>query len=116
MVIITPPTSPSGTFGAFRPKNPQKKSSLPAATITLAVILILGAVYYFFFYQGVSFSLVAPVLRGAPTLTVTEVRIIQLPRFSFDVFDSSFYKSLQSYGALPVVADSLGRTNPFIPY
>lgn len=114
MVTITP-TLPSGTFGAFRPQAPRRKSFLPYL-ITLAAVLILAAGYYFFIYQGVGISLVTPVVPAAPSLNPVETKIVQLSRFSFDVFDSSFYKSLKSYGALPIVADSLGRTNPFVPY
>ena len=115
MVNITSNLPPSGTFGAFRPPVRSKKSLLPYLIIG-AVVLILAAGYYFFIYQGIGFSLVTPVISGAAPLTPTEVRVVQLSRFSFDVFDSSFYKSLKSYGALPIVADSLGRVNPFIPY
>lgn len=115
MVNISPTLPPSGTFGAFRHPAPRKKSFLPYLII-FAVILILAAGYYFFIYQGIGISFVTPVISGAPPLTQMEVKVIQLSRFSFDVFDSSFYKSLKSYGALPVIADSLGRVNPFVPY
>lgn len=114
MVNISSNLPPSGTFGAFRPVRP-KKSALPYL-VAFAAVLILAAGYYFFIYQGVGFSLVTPVITGASPLTPTEVKVVQLPRFSFDIFDSPFYKSLKSYGALPIVADSLGRVNPFIPY
>jgi len=115
MVNITSNLPPSGTFGAFKHQVPQKRSFLPYLVIG-AAILILAAGYYFFLYQGIDFSLSAPIIPGAAPLTSTETRVVQLPRFSFDVFDSPFYKSLKSYGALPVVADSLGRVNPFVPY
>ena len=115
MVNISPTLPPSGTFGAFRPQVRPKKSSLSYLAI-FAVILILAAGYYFFIYKGASFSLVNPVIPGSPALTSNEVKVAQMPRFSFDVFDDSFFKSLKSYGALPIKADSLGRTNPFIPY
>ncbi len=115
MVNISPTLPPSGTFGAFKPQAPQRKSFLPYLVIGAAV-LILAAGYYFFLYQKIDFSLVTPVIPGASPLTPIEVKVVQLSRFSFDVFDSPFYKSLKSYGALPVVADSLGRVNPFIPY
>lgn len=115
MVNISPTLPPSGTFGAFRPPVRNKTSSLPYLVV-IAIVLILAAGYYFFIYQGIGFSLVTPVIPGAAPLTPTETKVIQLPRFSFDVFDNALYKSLKSYGALPIVADSLGRTNPFIPY
>ena len=115
MVNISPTLPPSGTFGAFKPQAPQKRSFLPYLFIG-AAILILAAGYYFFPYQGIGFSLAAPIIPGASPLTTIEVKVVQLSRFQFDVFDGSFYKSLKSYGALPVVADSLGRVNPFVPY
>lgn len=115
MVNISPTLPPSGAFGAFRPQVPQKKSFLPYLIIA-AVILILAAGYYFFIYQGIGISFTTPVIPAASPLTPIETKVIQLSRFSFDVFDGSFYRSLKSYGALPVVADSLGRVNPFIPY
>lgn len=114
MVTITP-TPPSGTFGTFRPQVPRKKSALPYLAI-LAAVLVLAASYYFFVYQEINFSFVTPVIPAATPLNPVEVKVSQLSRFSFDVFDGSFYKSLKSYGALPIVADSLGRVNPFIPY
>ncbi len=115
MVNIPSNVPPSGTFGAFRPPVRHKRSLLPYLVV-IAVVLILAAAYYFFVYQGIGFSLVTPVISGAAPLTPIETKVVQLPRFSFDVFDNALYKSLKSYGALPVVADSLGRTNPFIPY
>src|SRR3989338_5921262 len=115
MVNIPPTLPPSGTFGAFKPRVSPKRSFLPYLIIG-AIILILGASYYFFLYQGIGFSLASPVIPGASPLTPIEVKVVQLSRFPFNVFDSPFYKSLKSYGALPIVADSLGRTNPFIPY
>lgn len=115
MVNISPTLPPSGTFGAFRPPAPRRKYALPYLVIGV-IILILAAGYYFFIYQGIGFSLVTPVIPGASPLTPIEIKVAQLPRFSFDVFNNPLYKSLKSYGALPVVADSLGRVNPFIPY
>jgi len=115
MVNISPTLPPSGTFGAFKPQVPQKKSFLPYLVIG-AAILILAAGYYFFFYKEIAFSLTTPIIPGASPLTPIEVKIAQLPRFQFNVFDSPLYRSLKSYGALPVVADSLGRVNPFVPY
>ena len=114
MVNIPSNLPPSGTFGAFRPPA-QKKSYLPHLVI-FAAVLILAVGYYFFIYQGIGASLVAPVVQVAVPLTPTEIKVVELPRFSFDVFDGPSYKSLKSYGALPIVADSLGRINPFIPY
>ena len=115
MVNITSNIPPSGTFGAFRPQAARKKSPLPYLVI-FAAVLILAAGYYFFIYQGIGISLVTPAIPGAAPLTPTEIKVVGLPRFSFDIFDGSLFKSLKSYGALPVVADSLGRINPFIPY
>ena len=115
MVNISPTLPPSGTFGAFKPQISPKRSFLPYLIIG-AVILILAAGYYFFFYQEIAFSLTASVIPGASPLTAIEVKVVQLPRFSFNVFDSPLYKSLKSYGALPIIADSLGRVNPFVPY
>lgn len=113
--MITVQTPPSGTFGAFRPQAPKEKSYIPYL-IVIFLILILAAGYYFFFNQGVSLSLKSPILETAPPLTALEMRVIGLPNFSFDVTQGDFYKSLKVYGSVPVVADSLGRTNPFIPY
>ena len=106
-------TPPFGTFGSFKPKAPQK-SYMPYL-IGLAIVLILGAGYYFIFYQEINLF-AAPIVSPAPPLTPLEIKVSQLPGFSFEVFDSDFYKSLKVYGAVPVVADSLGRSNPFIPY
>lgn len=114
MVTITP-TTPSGTFGAFKPQVSRRKPTLPYL-VAFAAILILAAGYYFFIYQGIGVSFVTPVVPAATPLTPIEVKVSQLSGFSFDVFDGSFYKSLKSYGALPVVADSLGRVNSFVPY
>ena len=114
--MVTIPTPPSGSFGSYKAATRPKKSFLPYLIIIGAAVLILAAGYYFFFYQGVSLSLQAQALSPAPPLTVLEVRVSQLPNFSFDVLDSSFYKSLKIYGALPIAADFLGRANPFVPY
>jgi hypothetical protein len=114
--MITTPTIPSsGTFGAFRPQLPRKKSFVPYI-IVIIIILVAGVGYYFFFYQGIGLSLGVEPLPPIPQLTTLDMKVSQLPSFSFDLFDSPFYKSLKSYGSLPVVADLLGRTNPFIPY
>ena len=115
MVNISSNLPSSGTFGAFRPPVRSKKSFLPYL-IAFTVVLILAAGYYFFIYREINFSLVTQVIPGAAPLTPIEAKVIQLPRFSFDVFDTTLYKSLRSYGGLPIVADSLGRVNPFIPY
>ena len=113
--MITVQTPPSGTFGNFKPQVPKEKSYI-LYLIVIFAILILAAGYYFFFNQGVSLSLESPILEMAPPLTVLEMKVIGLPNFSFGVIESDFYKSLRVYGSVPVVADSLGRANPFIPY
>lgn len=115
MINISSNLSPSGTFGAFKPPA-RKKSFLPYLIIIGAVVLILAGGYYLFIFQGIKFSLTAGTNSAATPLTPTEIKVSQLPHFQFDVFDSPFYKSLKSYGALPVAADSLGRSNPFIPF
>ena len=114
--MITIPTPPLDTFGSYK-AAPRPKKSLPPYLIIIGLaILILAAGYYFFFYQGIGLSLKVSVLSPAPPLTALETKVSQLPNFSFGVLDSSFYKSLKIYGALPITADLLGRTNPFIPY
>lgn len=113
--MITVQTPPSGTFGAFRPQGPKEKSYI-SYVVALFAVVILVAGYYFFFNQGVSFSLESPTLETAPPLTALDGKIMKLQNFSFGVIESDFYKSLKVYGSVPVVADSLGRTNPFIPY
>jgi len=115
--MVTIPTPPSGTFGSYKVGASRQKKIPSSYLITAgAIILILAAGYYFFFYQGIDLSLNAPVLSPAPPLTSLEVKVSQMSEFSFDVVDSSFYKSLRIYGVLPIIVDSLGRTNPFIPY
>jgi len=114
--MVTIPTPPSGTFGSYKVGPRPKKPFSPYLIIISIAILILAAGYYFFFYRGISLSLETPVLLPAPALTSLEVKVGQLPSFSFSIVDSPFYKSLKIYGALPVIADSLGRTNPFVPY
>jgi hypothetical protein len=110
--MVTISTPPSGTFGAFKP--PEQKRKIPAwAFVAIFVVLVLGAAYYF--YQS-GFSLAAPTFTPAPPLSALETRVSRLPGFSFVVFDGEFYKSLKIYGAIPVVADSLGRVNPFVPF
>lgn len=115
MINISSNLSSSGTFGAFRPPTPQKKSFLPYLVV-IASVLFLAAGYYLFIYLGINFSLATPVIPPVSPLTATEIKVSQLPSLQFDVFESPFYRSLKSYGALPIVADSLGRVNPFIPY
>lgn len=105
----------TGTFGAFKAQVQKEKSYFPYL-FAVAAIIILAASYYFFFNQGISLSLKSPVLEIAKPLTDLEMKVMKLPNFSFEVTESDFYKSLKIYGALPVVADSLGRNNPFIPY
>lgn len=113
ITIPTPP--PSGTFNAFAPTAPKKKSFLPYLVTAGAIVLIFGLGYYFYFYGGLSLF-ETPVLPAASPLTTVDVKVSQLPPLQFDLFDSSFYKSLKNYGNLPIVADSLGRINPFVPY
>ena len=112
--MITIPTPPSGTFGSYKVAPPQK-SAWPYLIIA-AIAVVLAAGYYFFFYKNVGLSLESPVIAPAPSLTPLEEKLIKIPKFSLEVVDSAFYKSLKIYGVLPVVADSLGRDNPFIPY
>jgi len=114
MVII--PTPPSGTFGSYKVAARPKKPFSPYLVVIIAAILILAAGYYFFFYQGISLSLKAPAAMTALPLTSLEIKASQLSDLSFNFIDSPFYQSLKIYGALPIVADSLGRVNPFIPY
>ncbi len=114
--MVTIPTPPSGTFGSYKVAPRPQKPLTPSLIFISVAILILAASYYFFFYRGIDLSLEVPTLLPAPPLTSLEVKVGQLPSFSFGIIDSPFYKSLKIYGALPVVADSLGRMNPFIPY
>ncbi|MDP2638856.1 MAG: hypothetical protein Q8P06_01660 [Candidatus Azambacteria bacterium] len=114
--MITIPTPPSGTFGSYKFAPAPKRSSLSYILVIGVSVLILAAGFYFFFYQGIGLSLETPVLPSPPALSPLDIQISQMPKFSFDVIDSSFYKSLKIYGALPIIVDSLGRTNPFIPY
>lgn len=114
--MITIPTPPSGTFGSYKIAPPPKKSAWSYVIAVGVAVLILAAGFYFFFYQGVSLSLETPTLPPPPALSDLDVKINQFSGFSFGVIDSSFYRSLKMYGALPIVVDSLGRVNPFIPY
>lgn len=113
MITISMP--PSGTFGAFKPQAPKERPYLSYLVVAV-IIILLGSGYYLFFYKGVDLSLEKPVLQPAPPLNDLETKIIKLQKFSFEVIDGPFYKSLKSYGVVPVKADSLGRLNPFIPY
>ncbi|MBI4919743.1 hypothetical protein HY838_00345 [Candidatus Azambacteria bacterium] len=113
--MITIPSPPSGTFGSFKAPERPKRSFL-LYLIIASLIILIAAAGYFFIYRGVSLSLQPPILSSAPPLNSLEVRVSRLPDLQFGILDSAFYKSLKMYGALPVVADSLGRTNPFIPY
>lgn len=113
--MITVPTPSSETFGAFKPQAPKEKSYLPYL-VAIVVIVVLGSGYYFFFYKGIGLSLQKPILEAAAPLNDLEMKVIKLQKFPFEVIDSPLYKSLKSYGAVPVVADSLGRLNPFVPY
>jgi len=112
--MITIPTPSSGTFGSYKVAPPQK--SIWPYLIIVAAVAVLAAGYYFFFYKNIDLSLETPSIAPAPPLTSLEIKLIKIPELSLGVFDSDFYKSLKIYGTLPVVADSLGRTNPFIPY
>jgi len=115
ITIPTPPSSSLGNFGSYKAAMQPKKTSFPYFVIA-AVVLLSVAGLYFFFYQGVSFSFEAPVLAPAAPLTSLELKVSALSNLPSGVIDSQFYKSLKAYGALPVIADSLGRTNPFVPY
>ena len=112
--MITIPTPPSGTFGSYKVAPPQK--SIWPYLVVVAAVAVLAAGYYFFFYKNISLSLEATDIAPALPLTSLEEKIINMPKLSLEVMDSDFYKSLKIYGTLPVVADSLGRNNPFIPY
>ena len=112
--MITIPTPPSGTFGSYK-VAPPKKSIWPYLTV-VAAVTVLAVGYYFFFYKNINLFLEAPSITPAPPLTSLEIKLIKIPELSLEVMDSAFYKSLKIYGTLPVVADSLGRTNPFVPY
>ncbi|MBI2635291.1 MAG: hypothetical protein HYW79_01985 [Parcubacteria group bacterium] len=114
-MVNIPSTMSSGTFGAFKPPASSNKSYL-SYLIGLFAILVLGAGAYFFFYKGVGLSLKTPIISPAPVLNPLELKVGELPGFRFDVFDGDFYKSLKIYGGLPIIADSLGRVNPFVPY
>lgn len=113
--MITIPTPPSGTFGEFKPKTPKEKSYLSYLVIA-AAILIIGSGYYFFFYKDFGLSFKEPSLQAAAPLNDLENKVIKLKTFPFSVIDNPLYKSLKTYGAVPVTADSLGRLNPFVPY
>ncbi len=114
--MITIPNPPSGTFGSYKLPEQPRKSALARALVVLAFILIAAAVYYVFFYLNIGVSLRAPALAPAPPISSLDKRIGKLPNFDFSVLDGAFYKSLKMYGTVPVVPDSLGRANPFVPY
>ena len=113
--MITIPTPPANTFGTYK-VAPPKKSIWPYFAVIFIVIALAAAGYYILFYKKISLSFNAPSVVPAPPLTQMEEKLIKIPKFPLEVLDSDFYKSLKIYGTLPVVADSLGRTNPFIPY
>ena len=114
--MITIPTPPSGTFGSYRAAPPKKNFWSYLIVVAIAVILAAG-IYYFFFYKDIGlFSETPSAIAPAPPLTALEIKLIKIPGFSLEVMNSAFYKSLKIYGNLPVIADSLGRANPFIPY
>lgn len=105
------PSSPPSTFGGFRPQTPQKPSSAPILTVVV-LALALGAGYYFFVYKSADLSSLPTVVP----LTAIDQKISNMSRLSFDLLDSPAYKSLRDFGILPITVDSLGRSNPFIPY
>lgn len=113
--MITLQNHSPGTFGTFKAQVQKEKSYFPYLFAVVAIVILVAG-YYFFFTRGVNLSLKSPVLEIAIPLTDLEMKVMNAPNFSFDVIESDFYKSLKVYGALPVVADSLGRVNPFIPY
>ncbi|MDO8743189.1 MAG: hypothetical protein Q7J30_01345 [Candidatus Azambacteria bacterium] len=115
ITIPTPPSSSLGNFGSYKAVTQPKKTFLPYFVIGAATLLLLAGLY-FFFYRGANFSLEAPVIAPPPPLSSLEAKVGGLSNLPLQVIDSPFYKSLKVYGSLPVVADSLGRTNPFIPY
>ena len=84
------------------------------AGVVMAVIVAAGL--YFFFYREAKFSFAVPVIAPPPPLSPLEAKVGKISSLPLQVIDSPFYKSLKIYGALPIIADSLGRTNPFIPY
>jgi len=114
-MITIPTLPPSGTFGAFKSQAPKEKPYL-LYLVVATIIIILGTSYYFLFYTDISFSLQKPALKAATPLNEIEIKVTKLKELPFNVIDNQFYKSLRSYGAVPVVADLLGRQNPFIPY
>lgn len=114
--MITLPTPPSSGFGSYKAPGRQKKSFPLYLVVVVFLVLILAAGYYFFFHKGISFFSETSAITPALPLTSLEVKVSQLQNFSFGVLDSPFYKSLKMYGALPITADLLGRTNPFVPY
>lgn len=116
VTIPTSPTSPSGTFGSYKIAPPPKKPASPYLVFFAVIALIAAAGYYFFIYQGVDLFSEMQALPPAPPLTSLEIKVSQLSGFSFGAIESPFYKSLTTFGSLPVVADSLGRKNPFVPY
>lgn len=113
--MITIPNPPSGTFGSFKAPEQPKRPFL-FYLIVIGFIALIAATGYFFIYKGVSLSLQPPVLSPAPPLNSLEVKVSRLPDLQFEVLNSPLYKSFKMYGTLPITADSLGRTNPFIPY
>lgn len=100
------------------PPLPQSPKSDPPYLIIAGVIMavIVAAGFYFFFYRGAKFSFAVPIIAPPPSLSPLEAKVGKISNLPLQVIDSPFYKSLKIYGSLPIVADSLGRANPFIPY
>lgn len=106
---MMPPTPPLPS------QSPKKDPPyLIIAGVVMAVIVAAGL--YFFFYQGAKFSFAVPTIAPPPPLSPLEAKVGKISNLPLQVIDSPFYTSLKIYGSLPIVADSLGRTNPFIPY
>lgn len=97
------------------PTIPAAKKPHPFYFITVVIVLVLGVGAYFVFFGETNLFL-SFTFQAAPPLTSLDSKIASLPEFSFSVFDSDLYKSFKIYGNLPIVADSLGRVNPFVSY
>ena len=104
-----PPISPL-------PQSSKKADPPYLAIAGVVMAIIIAAGLYFFFYREAKFNFQAPVIAPPPSLSPLEAKVGKISSLPLQVIDSPFYKSLKVYGSLPIVADSLGRTNPFIPY